>query len=162
MSGERPGHEGIGHDGEKYRIDNVAFDAIENIRQVDTLLSLVQRRFLHRGGMNHHPVPMPRHLAIDFRKVNMDSLPQNICALTDPERASLAGRQFPTEVMPLPPGGGSVGVAAIAQPYPPGGGPVCRPHATAPYSQGHRHPGRGLAKCTHLPAGVGLSMLADR
>lgn len=54
MSNGRSRHERVGHDSEKYRMDEIVFDTVENICQVVTLLWFTQRVY-PQGGVYHHP-----------------------------------------------------------------------------------------------------------
>ncbi|MBL8665979.1 MAG: hypothetical protein JNM48_00805 [Rhodospirillales bacterium] len=64
----RPVHEGIGHDREKYRIDNVALDTVDKVYQITTSYRSYEGFQREQGVAALRPTP--GHLDTDYRKVN--------------------------------------------------------------------------------------------
>lgn len=89
-------HEGVGNDGEKYRIDTVTLDAVDTRGQVAILLQLHTKGFgLQRPGRRDHTGRHAPHLDSDLHEVNMAPGRQIICDRWKASRRALPVRPKP-------------------------------------------------------------------
>lgn len=97
MSNRRSRHERVGHDSEKYRMDEIVLDTVENICQVVMLLWFTRRG--SSAGRNVSPSrPTHGHLDIDPGNVNTAWPTQFFCGC---EQSTAASSQGSPDFWPL-------------------------------------------------------------
>lgn len=96
MSNRRSRHERVGHDSEKYRMDEIVLDTVENICQVVMLLWFT-RRGSSAGRVVSPSRPTHGHLDIDPGNVNTGCLAQFFLQMR-----VIRGAERPTRVQFMP------------------------------------------------------------